>query len=164
MQSYEALRNAVDKIGVKALAARLRLSSALVYKWCQESADDDPHTSGARNPLDRVAEIVRATQDPAVVNWLCHEIDGFFVPNPHPPARAQDQELLHTTQRMVAEFSQLLSTVSESVRDDGVISPDEADRIRACWESLKSISESFVVACERGLFAPGTPPEEERAS
>ena len=74
MRSYEVMREAADRIGVKALAAELRLSPALVYKWCQESSEKDPDSSGARNPLDRVAEIARATGDTCVVAWLCREV------------------------------------------------------------------------------------------
>jgi len=154
MRSYEVLREAAEEIGVKALAAELRLSPALVYKWCQESSESDPDSSGARNPLDRLAEIVRVTGDTRVVNWLCHETDGFFVRNPQPTQDSVDEELLHNTQRMVQEFGELLATVSESIRDDGYISADEADRIRAAWEQLKFVSEGFVVACERGLYSP----------
>lgn len=158
MRSYEVLRDAAEKIGVKALAAELRLSPALVYKWCQESSESDPDSSGARNPLDRLAELVRATGDARVVNWLCHESDGFFVKNPRRTEDAVDVELLYTTQRMVKEFGELLGTVSESIRDDGYISSDEADRIRVSWEALKSVNEGFTVACERGLYHP---PKEE---
>lgn len=154
MQSYEVLREAAEKVGVKALAADLRLSPALVYKWCQESSETDPDSSGARNPLDRLAEIIRATGDTRVANWLCHEAGGFFVGNPRLSERAVDEELLITTQRMVQEFGELLGTVSRSIRDDGFISSDEADHIRRAWESLKSVNESFVVACERGVYHP----------
>ncbi|UCG33509.1 MAG: hypothetical protein JSU68_02530 [Phycisphaerales bacterium] len=154
MRSYEVMREAADRIGVKALAAELRLSPALVYKWCQESSEKDPDSSGARNPLDRVAEIARATGDKRVVAWLCREVDGFLVRNPRPPEGSTDEELLYTTQRMVHEFGELLGTVSESIRDDGYISANEADRIRLAWEQLKSITEGFVVACERGLYYP----------
>ena len=38
MLSHEVLRRAAEPIGVKALAAKLRLSPAMVYKWCQESS------------------------------------------------------------------------------------------------------------------------------
>ena len=154
MRSDEVLREAAEKIGVKALAAELRLSPALVYKWCQESSDTDPDSSGARNPLDRLAEIVRVTGDTRVVGWLCHEVNGFLVRNPKPPKDSVNEELLHTTQRMVQEFGELLGTVSESIRDDGYISADEADRIRAAWEQLKSVTEGFAVACEQGLYCP----------
>jgi len=157
MRSYEVLKRAADKIGVKALAARLRLSSALVYKWCQESDATDPDASGARNPLDRLADIVEATGDREVVNWLCHEAGGFYVSNPPGPPPDVAADLLANTQRLVREFSQLLLAVTKSIEDDGMIEPAEADRIRNAWEMLKGTVESFTIACERGIY--GTPRE-----
>ena len=152
MLSHEVLRRAAEPIGVKALAASLRLSPAMVYKWCQESSKDDPDASGARNPLDRLAEIFRATGSIDVVNWLCHEASGFFVSNPQSSVQDVDTELLQNTQRLVSEFGRLLLTVTRSIEDDGMIEPKEADNIRAAWEKLKSTAESFTVACERGTY------------
>jgi len=155
MRSYEVLREAADKIGVKALAAKLRLSPALVYKWCQDFDPDDPDASGARNPLDRLAEIVHETGDRNVVQWLCHEAGGFFVSNPNVRSAKTGTELLVNTQRMVQEFSQLLLTVTKSIEDDGRIQPAEAERIRDSWELFKRTVEEFAIACERGLFGSG---------
>lgn len=152
MRSHEVLKSAADGVGVKALAAELRLSPALVYKWCQEWDPDDPDASGARNPLDRVADIVRVTGDRRVVNWLCHEAGGFFVSNPTRRPPDVSTELLSNTQRLVKEFSQLLLTVTKSIEDDGEIEPSEADRIRDAWELFKGTVEAFTVACERGVF------------
>ena len=152
MKSHEVLRRAADRVGVKALAGELRLSQALIYKWCQESDTDDPDASGARNPLDRLSEIVRVTNGDDVVNWLCHEAGGFFVKNPGEPPQELSTELLVNTQRVVTEFSNLLMTVTRSVEDDGQIEPSEADRIRDSWELLKGTVEAFTVACERGVF------------
>ena len=52
MRSHEVLHDAAEKIGVKALAAKLRLSPALIYKWCEEADPADPDASGNKNPLD----------------------------------------------------------------------------------------------------------------
>ncbi len=152
MQSHEVLKRAADVIGVKALAGKLRLSSAMIYKWCQESDPNDPDASGARNPLDRLSDIVHATGDPEVVNWLCHETNGFYVANPPYEPPDVSAELLANTQRLVKEFSQLLLTVTRSIEDDGEIEPAEADRIRDAWEVFKGTVESFTVACERGVY------------
>ncbi len=152
MQSYEVLREAADEVGVKVLASELRVSPALVYKWCQSPAGDDADASGARNPLDRLADIYRVTRCADVVSWLCHEADGFFAPNPRVKPTALDAEALQATQRLVGEFGELLHQVSRSLADDDQISPDEADRIRGHWEKLKGTAETFVVACERGQF------------
>ncbi len=152
MKSWEILRDATEKVGVKALANRLGLSTALVYKWCQESPDDDPEASGARNPLDRVAMIYSVTREDRIVNWLCNLADGFFVRNPRVDPGEQEEHLLETTQKFVADFAELLSAVSHSVENDGKITRDEADRIRQVWEKLKTKAECFAVACERGLY------------
>ena len=160
MLSHEVLRQAAEPIGVKALAASLRLSPAMVYKWCQESSRDDPDASGARNPLDRLRDIVSATGSTDVVNWLCHEAGGFYVPNPKVPQTSLDTELLVNTQRLVEEFSHLLSTVTRSIENDGRIDPVEADAIRRAWEKLKNTAEEFTVACERGVYQPEAGDEE----
>jgi len=151
VKSWEVLREAADRIGVKALAGRLNLSTALVYKWCQEPARDDPGGSGARNPLDRLREICDATEDPRVINWLCNAVGGFFVQSPE-VAKDTEEELLATAQRMVTDFGDLLVAVSRSIEDDGQISGEEADHIRQAWENLKTKAECFVVACERGMY------------
>ncbi len=152
MKSCEILKTAADTIGVKALAGKLNLSPALVYKWCQDSSKEDPDSSGARNPLDRLAEIVQATGDEKVVNWLCHEAGGFFVHNPRAHGGDNETELLRQTQVLVKEFSELLSTVTRSIEDDGQIEDKEADLIRGKWQTLKTTAESFVVACETGCY------------
>ncbi len=155
MRSHEAIKHAADKVGVKSLAASLRLSQALIYKWCQESDPNDPDTSGARNPLDRLAEIVHATDDTKVVEWLCHQANGFYVPNAPTTNDDIPTQLLVNTQQLVNEFSQLLMTVTKSIEDDGEIEPSEAERIRQSWQQFKSTAEAFTLACEQGRFHNG---------
>lgn len=153
MESWEVLRQAVENVTVKALANELGVSTALVYKWCQEPSKTNPESSGARNPLDRVRIIYELTRDARIVNWLCAAAGGFFVQNPEIEEGSRDEQLLDSTQQFVEEFGDLLSTVSRSIQNDGRITDDEADLIRQRWEELKSSAERFVVACERGVFS-----------
>lgn len=139
------------------MAARLNLSAALVYKWCQEPASSDPDASGARNPLDRVKLLYEMTRDARIINWLCHAADGFFTPNPQLPPRTHEEQLLGTTQRFVHDFGELLSDICRSIENDGLICADEARTIRQSWERLKMQAESFVVACERGVYSQRGP-------
>jgi hypothetical protein len=162
MQSHEVLKRAAENVGVKALASELRLSPALVYKWCQESTRDDPGASGARNPLDRLADVVRVTNSRDVVQWLCHEAGGFFVSNPRPIEKPVRVELLRDTQNLMTEFSLLLQTVTGSIVDDGLIDGPEADKIRQTWEKLKSSAEQFTVACESGAYSECPSPGESK--
>lgn len=151
MESYEALRQAIDPVGVKRVAAELKLSQSVVYKWCLAPETETEDGSGARNPLDRLREILRVTNHHAPVHWLCQQAGGFFVANPVSQANP-DSQVLRSTQEILKEFSELLSEVSKSFDQDQAISPDEARRIRTEWEELKTLTEEFVVACEAGVF------------
>ncbi len=154
MESWELLRDATDTVGVKAVAARLGVSAALVYKWCQEPRGQETDASGAPNPLDRLKTLYEVTHDARLINWLCSVADGFFVPNPHIKLlERRDEQLLGTTQRVVEDFGHLLGQISRSIENDGRITADEAERIRRAWEALKSHAECFVVACERAMYA-----------
>ena len=168
MKSYEVIRQAVDEPGVKAVAAALKVSPALVYKWCEQPADsEDPDQSGAKNPLDRVREMYLLTRDIRLVRWLCNEAGGFFVANPVPELRKSlDESIFNETRSMVREFSELLETVTEAYDEDSHIDPKEADLIREKWEDLKACLERFTIACEKGHYRirkPGEKAEVKKA-
>jgi hypothetical protein len=154
MKSYDVIRQAVDEPGVKSVAAALKVSPALVYKWCEPPAGEaDPDQSGAKNPLDRVREMYLLTKDIRLVRWLCNEAGGFFVANPVPEIRRSvDEAIYNETRAMVRDFSELLDAVTESVEDDPDIDPDEADVIRQRWEDLKACVERFTISCEKGHY------------
>jgi hypothetical protein len=150
MESFEVLRRAIEAPGAKAVAASLKVSPSLVYKWSQPPADDDGG-SGARNPLDRLMELVHITGDTGLVQWICQQVNGFFCPNQQ-SKEAPALDFLRASQQMMKTFSTLLETMSRSIEDDGRVDAAEAAHIREGWEALKVHTESFVVACERGMF------------
>jgi hypothetical protein len=154
MKSHEVIRKAVDEQGVKAVAAALKVSAALVYKWCEPAAEQtEPDASGAKNPLDRVREMYLLTKDIHLIRWLCNEAGGFFVSNPVPELRkSSDETILSETRDMVRDFSQLLEVVTQSTEDDGMIDENESANIREKWEDLKACAEHFVLCCEKGLY------------
>jgi len=154
MKSYEVIRQAVEEPGVKAVAAALKVSPALIYKWCEAPAEkEDREQSGAKNPLDRVREIYGLTNDIRLVRWLCNEAGGFFVVNPkNANDKPLDESIFGETRGMVREFSELLDTVTASFEDDSAIDESEADDIRQKWEDLKACVERFVVGCEKGHY------------
>src|SRR5437016_11097558 len=156
MKSYDVIREAVDEPGVKAVAAALKVSPALVYKWCEApAATDDPDQSGAKNPLDRVREMYLLTKDVNLVRWLCHEAGGFFVSDPVPDLRQpREQSIFDETRTMMREFSELLDAVSKSVEPDHSIDPQEADELPQKRADLKACVERLVVGCEEGKHSP----------
>lgn len=154
MKSYEVIREAVQEPGVKSVAAALRVSAALVYKWCEPTPEQDVgEQSGAKNPLDRARDLYVLTKDIRLIRWLCNEADGFYVSNPQPEVNKHAEHTIWTESRkMVRDFSELLETVNESVEDDASVDRQEADEIRQKWEDLKMQVERFVIGCERGFY------------
>lgn len=153
MQSYEVLKEAVDKVGAKHVAAEMGLSTSLVYKWCERPPEEEGDASGARNPLDRLAALMGCTQCGDLPSWICDQAGGFFVRNPEVAGDAIDQDFIMHTQRMIQDFSELLGVVSRSIVDDNKVDGEEAGDIRRKWQDLKQYVEEFVCACELGMFA-----------
>jgi hypothetical protein len=158
MRSYEVIRTAVEEPGVKAVAAALKLSPALVYKWCEPAAEEGlAEASGSRNPLDRVRDLYLLTKDIRLIRWLCNEAGGFFVANPVSPEQLGqpkdfERNAVMQTRTIMREFSELLDEITASLENDPGIDSHEAIQIRQRWEDLKSQLESFVIRCERGHY------------
>lgn len=153
-KSYKILRDAIDKVGIKKVSAAFNISTALIYKWCEnpDPAVSYKDASGAVNPLDRIQKIYEITQDPNLINWVCQMADGYFVENPETKKSDTSTKVLTNMQNIIKEFSETLSKISESYENDKKIDRQEAAEIRKEWEDLKRITEGFVRACESGKF------------
>src|SRR5688572_24694361 len=80
MQSHEVLREVLKKTSAKQIAADMGLSLSLIYKWAEPPSDLTG--SGAHNPLDRVDQLLKITQDTRIAQWVCERAGGFFIANP----------------------------------------------------------------------------------
>lgn len=147
MQSHEVLREMLKKVPAKHVAAEMGLSLSLVYKWAEPA--DEGSGSGAYNPLDRVAQLLRASNDARVAQWVCEQAGGFFIRNPK--TGPSGEPLIPLTNDIVQEFADMLAAIAVSANDN-VITSEEAKRIRARWEELKSVTEGFVRRAEEGAF------------
>jgi hypothetical protein len=147
MESHEVLKDAFEKTSPKEVAAALGVSLSLVYKWAQPNTELG---SGSRNPLDRIMEVLRLTQDPRIIQWLCQSAGGYFVRNPKSSCK-QGFEVVPSTNEIVQQFADLLSIITRASLDNS-ITPDESEQIRRCWDNLKSFTEGFVKCCEEGDF------------
>ena len=149
MKSHEIMKEVLNTVGVKSIASDMNLSTSLLYKWCQPQ--DGPDASGADNPLDRIHKVYELTDDHRLISWLCEQAGGYYTSNP--PENDDDKKpLLIITQNILREFSGMLEAMSESIENDGHIDEGEAKAIRKEWEELKSLTESFVNACEHGVY------------
>ena len=146
MESHELLREVFRKVSPKQAAAEMGLSVSMIYKWAEPPAS----TSGAPNPLDRIAALIHCTEDPTIIRWVCHKAGGFFVKNPnadHPHAN----QLVPAMNSVVQEFADLLSVMAAAAADSQITAA-ESKSIRSRWEHLKSVTEQFVQCCEDGNF------------
>lgn len=148
MQSHELLRQVFDQCSPKQISADLGLSLSLIYKWAEPP---QPDAGAASNPLDRVVALFRCSNDPRIVQWLCQNAGGFFVKNPK-TTNAHPDYLMPATNEIVQEFADLLAVIATAASDNEVTRA-EAKSIRARWEELKSVTETFVTCCEHGNFA-----------
>jgi hypothetical protein len=150
MKAYQVFQELYRDGHAKRIMADMKLSRAMVYRWSEQW---DRHTV---NPLDRLAQLIRCTDDRRLIDWLSREAGGTFVPDV--PASAPAPVTLVPAQcEVVKETAVLLEGIAESAQD-GNIAPAEAEMIRVRWQRLKSVMEGFVMQCERGTFrfmAPG---------
>ena len=148
MQSHELLREVIQKTSAKQVASDLNLSQSMIYKWAEPDEGDG---SGAVNPLDRIEQLIRSTNDRRIVQWISERAGGFFILNPKTNKPHPDY-LIPATNEIVQEFADLLSIIAVTAADNQ-ITPKEAKQIRARWEDLKSVTEGFVACCEEGNFS-----------
>jgi hypothetical protein len=148
MQSHELLREVFQRCSPKQVAANLGLSLSMIYKWAEPG--DTASGSGSTNPLDRVDALIQCTDDPRLVQWICQRAGGFFIRNPK-TTNPHPSYLIPATNEIVQEFADLLAVVASAAADNQ-ISEKESKQIRARWEELKSVTETFVACCEEGNF------------
>lgn len=148
MQSHEVLKDVLKKTSAKQISADMGLSLSLIYKWAEPPQDETG--SGANNPLDRIEQLLRITNDPRIAQWVCERAGGFFIANPK--TKPHSQELIPFTNSIVQEFADMLGAIAVAAADN-TISKDEAKAIRRRWEDLKSVTEGFVRSSEEGNFS-----------
>jgi hypothetical protein len=148
MQSHEVLREVFQGCSPKQVAAEMGLSLSMIYKWAEPP---DPSTgSGSTNPLDRIDALLRCTNDRRLVQWICQRAGGFFILNPK-TNKPHPSYLIPATNEIVQEFADLLAVVAAAAADNQITQKESQD-IRARWEELKAVTESFVACCEEGNF------------
>jgi hypothetical protein len=150
MQSHEILREIFQQCSPKQVASELGLSLSMIYKWAEPP--DQAAGSGSTNPLDRIEALLRCTNDPRLVQWICQRAGGFFILNPK-TNKPHPSYLIPATNEIVQEFADLLAVIAMAAADNQ-ITPKEAKQIRNRWEELKCVTESFVACCEEGNFGP----------
>lgn len=147
MESHELLKDILKRTSAKQIAADMGLSLSLIYKWAEPPGE--AAGSGSTNPLDRLEQLIKTSGDARIAHWVCARAGGFFIENP--PVKASGRDLVPATNLIVNDFAQLLVTITAASADQKVTAA-EAKAIRARWEELKSATEAFVNAAEKGVY------------
>src|SRR6476660_6365323 len=150
MQSHELLREVFQQCSPTQVAADLGLLVSMIYKGAEPA--DVAAGSGSTNPLDRIDALLKCTNDRKLVQWICQRAGGFFILNPK-LNKPHPSYLIPATNEIVQEFADLLAVIASAAADNQ-ITQKEAQNIRARWEELKTVTESFVACCEEGNFLP----------
>ncbi len=150
MQSHELLKDILKKTSAKQISADMGLSLSLIYKWAEPPTE--AAGSGSSNPLDRIEQLLKTSGDTRIAHWVCSRAGGFFIANP--PANTSGRDLVPATNEIVNDFARLLASITTASADQQVTAAEAAD-IRARWEALKSATEGFVTAAEKGAFRDG---------
>lgn len=147
MESHEIIKKCFEKRSPKEISAELGVSLSLLYKWAEPGATDGG--SGASNPLDRTAQLVRLTREDDILHWLCKQGGGYFVQDPS--VASHKEELTGSVNALVKHFALLLGDIAHASADHRVTA-EEAERLRSAWDDLRSKTESFIRSCEKGDF------------
>jgi hypothetical protein len=143
MRSFEAINKAISGNTVE-VAKKLHLSSSLIRKWQEPTADYDD--SGAYNPLDRIEEIidtaikcgVSEADALAPIRYLAEKYNLILIPiskTAEKPSELQ-KELLKT----IKEFGELAQAASGALLD-GKITSTESRRIeKEAWELIRQVA------------------------
>ncbi len=153
MDSHEVIKDVLKKTSAKQIAAELGLSLSLVYKW----AEPPEEGSGANNPLDRIDQLLRATGDARIAQWVCGRAGGFYIKNP--PAGPRVPHLVPAMNQIVQEFADMLHVIAAAASNNE-ISSAESKAIRARWEELKMRDRGLCARGGGGGFQRASPREE----
>ena len=81
MHSHELLKEVLKKTSAKQISADMGLSLSLIYKWAEPPQDETG--SGANNPLDRIEQLLRITNDERIAQFFEEYWRNQNVPEPN---------------------------------------------------------------------------------
>lgn len=127
---YEETANKLKKsIGenVKMVADELHYKPPTLYKWMDATV---------RNPLALVLQIIEATNDETIIEFLCKKCDGYFVPNIH------EYDENSCINKVLSEMGDIIKIMAEANKDN-YICQKELDDIEESCANLKSKMDVF---------------------
>jgi hypothetical protein len=143
MRSFEAINKAISGNTVE-VAKKLHLSTSLIRKWQEPTADFDD--SGAYNPLDRIEEIIdtakkcKVSEEDALapIQYLAEKYNLIIIPIPKTTEKPSEiqKELLKT----ISEFGELAKAASSALLDGKLTRSEIREIEREAWELIRQVA------------------------
>ena len=143
MDSRALIRDLMDHGDSAVIAQQAHTSVSMLRKWTERG--DHART----NPIEHLSGLYRATGDRRLLDQLCAEADGTFVPNP-PPRPAPHGEKLGCAMGRLHRASDELDLIYAAGEEHDGFTPEQVARARERVEHLKATLESFQRSLEAG--------------
>jgi len=142
MNSKEALKSACHERGIKEISENLKISPTAIYNQINDPDKNDI--------LNKFVDFVNACGNDSPIQWAASELNGIFLRNPDILAKKEEISQTYVPEAL-QEFGNVIKEIGEAL-EDGKVTLKEAEKIRAEWDKLKILLETFVLACEFGFL------------
>ena len=139
MNSKDAMREACEEMGIKAVADALDISPSAIYNQINDNEKKDI--------LGKFVDFVNACGNDIAINWACGELNGFYIKNPE--TRVPENVDPDCVPEALKEFGDVIKVIGSAL-SDGCVTRKEAEIIRREWDELKMLLETYVLSCEMG--------------
>ena len=143
MDSRDLIRDLLDHGDVTDIARQAHTSRSMLHKWHQRG--DHART----NPIEHLGGLYRATGDRRLLDALCAEADGTFVPNPPPRPGLDGENLSRAMARFHRAYDELDLLYAAGEEHDG-FTAEQVARARERVEHLKATLENLQRSLEAG--------------
>lgn len=125
----EAIRSNPRHLKAEAIADRMLVNRATLYKW---------GTTEAVIPLERLLQLIWITGDTRPIAAVCEAAGGVFIPNPSAIENSAEDVANAKTLR---EFSEFMTETARSTADGDVTSVEAARIRKEGHEAMRAIAE-----------------------
>ena len=139
--SHQVLQEIFQDHPVKQLAPQLNLAYSTVSKWAETCHPE------AVSPVERTGQLLEALEeDDRLIQHLCQRAGEFFVRNP--PVELSGETAYQAENQLVRASAEYFTEVTVAVTPAGR-TPNQVQRVRRRWDTLKTQGEGFTQALER---------------
>ncbi len=152
MNSRKILKTALYGCDREEVAKAMSMS---VGSLNNQVAGEKPYSPKGKtlNFLDRIHNFIDITYETTgkmiTLEALAEEFGFLLIKNP--AVHACESPAITKISEILQDFSKVVDEIGKAA-EDGIIEGYEAEKIRDRWETMKRLTEEFVLACETGRY------------